>query len=106
MVDIGLQASAEAISGTMAAIDTGINLAGVFMAGPASLEDVRPYKLQCIVCYFGHHYLSFALSEELNQWLLFDDTQIALVGDWSQVSAAIAARCLQPSVLCYERDSN
>ncbi|KAK9841198.1 hypothetical protein WJX74_001758 [Apatococcus lobatus] len=95
-------ASAEAISGTMATIGTGLKLSGVFRGAPTS----PTYQLQCVVCYFGHHYLSFALSEELNQWLLFDDTQIALVGDWNKVASAIVARCLQPSVLCYEKASS
>ena len=94
-----LQASAEAINGTMAAVGTTLKLSGVFRGAPSS----PAYQLQCVVCYFGHHYLSFALSEELHQWLLFDDTQIALVGDWKAVSSAISSRCLQPSVLCYER---
>ncbi len=97
-----VQASVEAISGTMAAIGTSLKLSGVFRGGPGS----PMYQLRGVVCYFGHHYLSFALSEELDQWLLFDDTQIALLGAWKDVAHAITSRCLQPSVLCYERLSS
>lgn len=42
------------------------------------------------------------LSEELQQWLLFDDHVIQLVGDWAQVKAAMVAGRLQPSLLFYE----
>lgn len=55
-----------------------------------------------MICYFGHHYQAFVLSEELQQWLLFDDHVIKLVGDWGQVKAAMVADRLQPSLLFYE----
>lgn len=42
------------------------------------------------------------LSEELQQWLLFDDAVIKLVGDWQQVKAAMINNRLQPSLLFYE----
>ena len=55
------------------------------------------------MCYAGHHYQSYALSEELDAWLLFDDTTIKLIGDWRDVTASIKGGRLQPSVLFYER---
>jgi hypothetical protein len=55
-----------------------------------------------VICYFGHHYLAYVLSEELQQWLLFDDHVIKLVGNWQQVQAAMIADRLQPSLLFYE----
>ena len=58
---------------------------------------------RCVMCYAGHHYQSYALSEELDQWLLFDDTMIKLIGDWRDVKASIKGGRLQPSVLFYER---
>jgi hypothetical protein len=58
---------------------------------------------RCVVCYFGHHYQAFCLSEELGQWLLFDDDRISLVGDWGRVQAAMKAARLQPSLLLYEQ---
>jgi hypothetical protein len=42
------------------------------------------------------------LSEELQQWLLFDDHVIKTVGDWQQVQAAMVSNRLQPSLLFYE----
>lgn len=42
------------------------------------------------------------LSEELQQWLLFDDHVIKVVGDWQQAKQAMVANRLQPSLLFYE----
>ncbi len=61
-----------------------------------------PVSCRCVVCYFGHHYQAFALSEELQQWLLFDDGAIRAVGDWAQVRRAMKEGRLQPSLLFYE----
>jgi len=73
---------------------------------PEALLVVPPCcaVLSCrsVICYFGHHYQAFVLSEELQQWLLFDDHVIKLVGDWQQVKAAMVADRLQPSLLFYE----
>jgi hypothetical protein len=58
--------------------------------------------LRSVVCYFGHHYQTFVLSEELQQWLLFDDNVIQVVGDWQQVKQTMVGNRLQPSLLFYE----
>ncbi len=44
----------------------------------------------------------FALSEELGLWLMIDDSNIQLVGHWSDVVKAMCAKRLQPSLLLYE----
>jgi hypothetical protein len=56
-----------------------------------------------VICYFGHHYQAFALSDELQQWMLFDDDFIKLIGDWNQVKKAMKASRLQPSLLFFEK---
>jgi hypothetical protein len=71
--------------------------AAVWPPGPAST-----YTLRAVVCYFGHHYLAFVLSEELGLWLCFDDADISLVGGWPDVCRAMLARRMQPSLLIYE----
>lgn len=70
-----------------------------------SLAVVLPHLAalrSSVICYFGHHYQAFVLSEELGAWLLFDDHVIQTVGDWQQVQAAMVANRLQPSLLFYE----
>ena len=46
---------------------------------------------------------ALALSEELDQWLLFDDTHIKQVGSWADAAAAMKSGRLQPSLLFYEQ---
>ena len=46
---------------------------------------------------------AFALSEELNEWLLFDDTTIKQIGSWQDVANVMKAGRLQPSLLFYEQ---
>ena len=54
-----------------------------------------------------HEHLSdlqaYALSEELNKWLLFDDTNIKFIGGWREVAASMREGRHQPSLLFYER---
>ena len=42
-------------------------------------------------------------SEELGQWLLFDDTAVKQLGSWGEVQAAMVAARMQPSLLFFER---
>lgn len=46
---------------------------------------------------------AYVLSEELNEWLLFDDTKIRFVGSWQNVAKDMQEARLQPSLLFYER---
>ena len=95
------RATKEAITGAMRAVQPTVDLRGIFALGPKA-SPAGPYRLRCLVCYVGHHYLSYALSEELHQWLLLDDTVIKLVGGWEEVLETIVRESHQPSVLFYE----
>ena len=46
---------------------------------------------------------AYVLSEELNEWLLFDDTKIRYIGSWQNVVKDMQEARLQPSLLFYER---
>ena len=87
------------INATIAALAPTIDPAGIFRSAPAG----PPYALRCVVCYFGHHYKAYVLSEELDEWLLFDDTTISHIGSWREVTASLRSSRLQPSLLFYER---
>ncbi|KAK9806100.1 hypothetical protein WJX72_001362 [[Myrmecia] bisecta] len=93
------QAPADAISSTVDALGNALDLSRVFKGLPTA----QRYSLRCVICYFGHHYQAYALSEELDLWLLFDDTNIKLIGDWRDVAFSMRKSRLQPSVLFYER---
>lgn len=91
----------EAITATVDALSDRVDLSSVFK-GVSPNSNAR-YTLRSIICYFGHHYQAYAFSEELEQWLLFDDTNIQLVGDWQDVKSMVRSSRLQPSVLFYAR---
>lgn len=87
------------IEDTINALSPRLNTSGVF--DPASKAST--YDLRCIVCYFGHHYKAYALSEELDEWLLFDDSTISAVGSWLDVKASLISSKMQPNLLFYEQ---
>lgn len=72
------------------------------VAPAVTLLSCAATSCRSVICYFGHHYQAFVLSEELQQWLLFDDHVIKVVGDWQQVKQAMIKDRLQPSLLFYE----
>lgn len=100
------QAPTESIKGTVEALGSEVDLSGVFGTVTPLEAAVATYKLRCVVCYFGHHYLVFAMSTTLDgTWLSFDDEEVAVVGCWADVCRTMVARRLQPSLLFYEEDS-
>ena len=95
------QAPADVINATIDALAPQVDPAGVFKSAPRGPS----YQLRCIVCYFGHHYKAYALSEELNEWLLFDDSTISHIGGWHDVTASLRGSRLQPNLLFYEQQA-
>ncbi|GAX74273.1 hypothetical protein CEUSTIGMA_g1722.t1 [Chlamydomonas eustigma] len=99
------QAPLESIRGTVEALGWEVNLAGVFsLQHPCESCDHRssPHHLKSVVCYYGHHYQVFVLSEELKLWLVMDDEEAQVVGAWGDVCRTMVSKRLQPSLLFYE----
>ena len=97
---LSLQVAEEAITTTVNALSDHVDLSSIFKG--VSPQSNAQYTLKSVICYFGHHYQAYAFSEELEQWLLFDDTNIQLIGDWQDVKSMVRRSRLQPSVLFYE----
>ncbi|KAG1660965.1 hypothetical protein FOA52_005590 [Chlamydomonas sp. UWO 241] len=99
------QAPKDAIRGTVEALGDELLLPLVFPTGPSAAAGggcgVR-HRVRSVVCYFGHHYQVFALNAQTGLWLLFDDEDVQLVGQWADVCRAMVAKRLQPSLLFYE----
>lgn len=107
------QASMDAIKGTLAALGPQLEVplvvgvpstpaaAAVWPVGQGSV-----FSLRSVICYVGHHYVAFALSEELNMWLLFDDAAMSVIGKWTDVCRTMLTRRMQPSLLMYEGGSH
>ncbi|KXZ54862.1 hypothetical protein GPECTOR_4g934 [Gonium pectorale] len=98
------QAPLDALRGTLEALGPRLDLALLFRCSSGAAPHSAPSDLRCVICYFGHHYLVFALSEELGLWLLIDDANIQLVGHWGDVVKTMCAKRLQPSLLFYETE--
>lgn len=55
-----------------------------------------------MVCYFGHHYCCYVLSEELDCWLMLDDATARVMGSWCDVAHHVARERNMPALLFYE----
>lgn len=95
----GVQAPPKMIEDTINVLAPRLNTGAVFdLASKGAI-----YHLRCIVCYFGHHYKAYALSEELEEWLLFDDSTISAIGSWRDVKSSLISSKMQPNLLFYEQ---
>eukprot|EP00955_Chlamydomonas_euryale_P028717 303076-Chlamydomonas_euryale.AAC.2 len=99
-----MQAPKDAIRGTVEALGEELDLSQVFcVTGTGASPPACRHRLRSVLCYFKHHYSVFAHNEETGQWLLFDDEDVQLVGQWADVARAMVNKRLQPSLLFYER---
>ncbi len=102
-----LQVPTDAVRGTLSALGPALEVPALFRI-PKEAQALWPpglgstYTLRAVICYFGHHYVAFVLSEELKMWLSFDDADISVVGEWPDVCCSMLARRMQPSLLIYE----
>lgn len=70
------------------------------------LKGTSEYRLSSIICYYGLHYHAFVLKPDQRggkQWVMFDDTNVASVGDWPAVIKKCTMGRIQPAVLFYHR---
>ncbi|CAA2989703.1 inactive ubiquitin carboxyl-terminal hydrolase 53-like [Olea europaea subsp. europaea] len=54
------------------------------------------------VCYYGQHYHCFAYSRDLEQWIVYDDKTVKVIGGWNDVLTMCIKGHLQPQVLFFE----
>ena len=110
------QASEEDVGATMGALATTLVPAAAFpqharsASAPAQRAEAERWQprhaLKALVCYYGSHYLCFALvppdGAQPGGWTRFDDGAVTRVGGWEGVCLACARGHLQPTVLFYE----
>ncbi|KAG6512868.1 hypothetical protein ZIOFF_031002 [Zingiber officinale] len=88
--------SADDISATLAAITTDVDI-GVLYCG---IDKGSEHSLISMVCYYGQHYHCFAY--EHDQWVMYDDQTVKVIGGWEDVITTCKRGHLQPQVLFFE----
>ena len=43
------------------------------------------YRLRCMVCFYGQHYVLLAYKPRVRLWVQYDDTSVKEIGDWGAV---------------------
>lgn len=97
----GQDVGPEEIGQTMHLITSTLNIRDIY--GPAHVHGRAPaaYRLTGMICYYGQHYYALIHNDEMNAWVMFDDSSITTVGTWDAVCAKFKAGRIQPSVLFY-----
>ena len=75
--------------------------------GPTIITHNPSYIFRGLVCYYGLHYVSIfqSMETENENFLLFDDQNIKVIGDWAAVKDKCVKSLYQPVLLLYELDS-
>jgi ubiquitin C-terminal hydrolase len=89
----------EDIAATLAALNTEIDISIMYRG----VDPKNTYSLVSVVCYYGQHYHCFAYSHEHDQWIMYDDQNVKVIGSWSDVLSMCKRGHLQPQVLLYEK---
>ncbi|KAL1531775.1 hypothetical protein AAHA92_31878 [Salvia divinorum] len=90
--------SVDDIMGTLAALSTEIDISVLYRG----LDPKHKRHLVSVVCYYGQHYHCFAYSSDHEQWIMYDDKTVKVIGGWSDVLTMCERGHLQPQVLLYE----
>lgn len=95
------EAAAEEIEVLFKQLPLTLDLSLVYsgLAGPCL------YRLRCIVCFYGQHYVTIAYNPKVKQWVQYDDTSVKPVGDFAAVAAKCRAGRFQPHVIFFEKYS-
>jgi len=101
------RAPPAALAATLACLAPALRPQRAFAAraGDAADGGAR-YALRSLVCFVGAHYVVLCRPGEAagSPWLLFNDAQVSVVGEWPQLLAACERDGLQPCICIYERE--
>ncbi|KAK7388993.1 hypothetical protein VNO78_23824 [Psophocarpus tetragonolobus] len=90
--------SADDITATLTALSTKIDISVLYRG----LDPKCIHNLVSVVCYYGQHYHCFAYSHDHEQWIMYDDKTVKVIGGWADVVTMCERGHLQPQVLFFE----
>jgi hypothetical protein len=91
--------SSADIAGTLRCVSTTLDASAAFGGAKA-----QRYELRAMLAYYGLHYVAFARNPATNDWAMFDDARVRILGAQFQTVAATMERArLQPLLLFYEQ---
>ncbi|KAL2321923.1 hypothetical protein Fmac_026302 [Flemingia macrophylla] len=90
--------SADDITATLAALSTKMDISVLYRG----LDPKCIHNLVSVVCYYGQHYHCFAYSHDHEQWIMYDDKTVKVIGGWADVLTMCERGHLQPQVLFFE----
>ena len=76
------------------------------MGGFETWLDGPKYRLRCMMCYYGAHFVLIGFKPRVKEWVQYDDACVKSLGHWNAVKDKMVKGKVIPVVLFYENIDN